>query len=80
MPSNENAVKLVAQIKEQVAEMEALVSKNEIPEAVLKHINNKLETLFEHSVSAITLIKIGIHEANLIELKNNADSPSRLSD
>lgn len=78
--TNHTAAVLVAQIKEQVAEMEALVSGKEIPEAVLKHINNNLEAVFEHSVSVITLIKIGIQEADLIELKNNVSPTSRLPD
>jgi len=80
MPSNENAVKLVAQIKEQVAEMETQLNGLQIPEAVLAHIHSELQDVLEHSKSAVAFIKIGIHEADLIELKNNASSTSCLSD
>ena len=67
MYTNQIACRLVSQIKEQVAEMEALVAVNQIPEAVLAHIHSELEDTFQHSSSAIAFIKIGIREAALKE-------------
>jgi len=58
MPSNENAVKLVAQIKEQVAEMETQLNGLQIPEAVLAHIHSELQDVLEHSKSAVAFIKM----------------------
>ncbi|HPW95245.1 MAG TPA: hypothetical protein PLT31_08685 [Fibrobacteraceae bacterium] len=78
MPSNESSVKLVTQIKEQVAEMETQLNGLQIPEAVLKHINAMLGDVLEHTEAAVALIKIGMHEAALIQLKGYVEPPSIL--
>ena len=64
--------KLVAQIKEQVAEMETQLNGLQIPEAVLAHIHSELQDVLEHSKSAVAFIKIGIHEA--VKLKINKEN------
>ena len=55
MPSNESSVKLVTQIKEQIAEMETQLNGHQISEAVLKHINAMLGDVLEHTEAAVAL-------------------------